>query len=58
MKIIQCQKPVKKCPNCGSPVSSDILADWENENVNCFISREIDNEGKTLNYTVICLNGD
>jgi len=56
MKIIQCKKAVTKCPNCGKPVSDNILQDWEDENVNCFISREVDNQGNTLNYTVICLN--
>jgi len=56
MKIIQCKTVVTQCPNCGKPVSDNILRDWEDEETNCFISREIDNKGNTLNYTVICLN--
>jgi hypothetical protein len=56
MKIIECKTEVTKCPNCGRPVSDNILKDWENEEINCFISKEIDNNGNTLSYNVICLN--
>ena len=56
MKIIVCKKAVKRCPNCGGEVSFNILNDWEKEEINCFLSRELDNEGKTKSYNVICLN--
>jgi hypothetical protein len=56
MKIIECKKAVTTCPNCGNPVSDNILRDWEDEKVNCFISAELDNKNKVLNYTIICMN--